>query len=284
MFDVFSFESDTLGPHVLVLGGVHGSEPCGIGAADAWVKRLNVGHEPLKSGKVTIIPRVNRRACQQGERFIDTDLNRCFTDPVEQSTYEGKLAANLLPHIQACDFMLDLHGTKARSPSFIFRDFDTELTVSLSMRLGAQYVLSGWQNVFPISASSGGTLAACQRAGKEGLLFEGGQRDSPQSLVACEQAVRYLLIQLGMLGGRAPSEESCELCLSDVVIKTAPGDFRKDWQGFDFVSKGETIAVYDNGQRIMASHDAYLICPDRESRIGERWVYLYKSTVHSSSV
>ncbi|MGD8799251.1 MAG: succinylglutamate desuccinylase/aspartoacylase family protein [Desulfobacterales bacterium] len=66
---------DKVGKHLMVVGGVHGNEPAGVNAMVAFHCRWKNGQIHLKGGKVSLLLG-NPQAYEQGQRYIDCDLNR----------------------------------------------------------------------------------------------------------------------------------------------------------------------------------------------------------------
>ncbi|XP_016117483.1 N-acyl-aromatic-L-amino acid amidohydrolase (carboxylate-forming) B-like [Sinocyclocheilus grahami] len=108
---------------VAVCGGTHGNELAGIYLVREMLKKRADGTEPVSV--VTVMS--NPRAAQLCVRYVETDLNRCFTRaalsaPVsETSPYEmirsQELNALLGPKAsaQAVDLLCDLHNTTANT-------------------------------------------------------------------------------------------------------------------------------------------------------------------------
>uniref|UniRef100_A0A671MS75 N-acyl-aromatic-L-amino acid amidohydrolase n=1 Tax=Sinocyclocheilus anshuiensis TaxID=1608454 RepID=A0A671MS75_9TELE len=108
---------------VAVCGGTHGNELAGIYLVREMLKKRADGTEPVSV--VTVMS--NSRAAQLCVRYVETDLNRCFTRaalsaPVsETSPYEmirsQELNALLGPKAsaQAVDLLCDLHNTTANT-------------------------------------------------------------------------------------------------------------------------------------------------------------------------
>uniref|UniRef100_A0A8C1N8W1 N-acyl-aromatic-L-amino acid amidohydrolase n=1 Tax=Cyprinus carpio TaxID=7962 RepID=A0A8C1N8W1_CYPCA len=108
---------------VAVCGGTHGNELAGVYLVRERLKRRADGTEPVSV--VTVMS--NPRAVQLCVRYVETDLNRCFTRatlsaPVsETSPYEmirsQELNALLGPKgsAQAVDLLCDLHNTTANT-------------------------------------------------------------------------------------------------------------------------------------------------------------------------
>ncbi|WP_017719188.1 aspartoacylase [Kamptonema formosum] len=107
---------------VAIVGGTHGNEFTGAYLIKKWEK-----HPELlkKTSFQTLALLANPPAFQAGRRYIDRDLNRCFTLTDLQnptlSAWEDKRAKELnqllgpkgQPKLAKFDFILDLHSTTA---------------------------------------------------------------------------------------------------------------------------------------------------------------------------
>lgn len=81
-------------PELAVLAAVHGDELCGKEAIEKFRKsdiKLN------KSVKFVI---ANKKALEKEERFVDTDLNRCFPGNLESEKHEERLASEVLEELE----------------------------------------------------------------------------------------------------------------------------------------------------------------------------------------
>ncbi|XP_075445951.1 N-acyl-aromatic-L-amino acid amidohydrolase (carboxylate-forming)-like isoform X1 [Ascaphus truei] len=103
---------------VVVVGGTHGNEMSGVCLAKHWLQdssdlcRETFTAEPLLA---------NPLAVERCVRYIDTDLNRCFSSELlsgpdsEKDPYEVKLAREIFQKYgskqSSCDFVFDLHNT-----------------------------------------------------------------------------------------------------------------------------------------------------------------------------
>ncbi|KAJ8281271.1 hypothetical protein GJAV_G00065630 [Gymnothorax javanicus] len=110
-------------PRVALCGGTHGNELSGVYLVREWQKKKEEEQEAGTMAVTTVIS--NPRAVQQCRRYIDQDLNRCFTPatlsiPISDETpYEivraHELHALLGPRgsDRAMDLICDLHNTTA---------------------------------------------------------------------------------------------------------------------------------------------------------------------------
>lgn len=126
------------GPHVTILGGVHGNERIGVRVLDALRLAL-FGVSPLRTSAGThVIPTLTRgsitlaygnpAAIRIGTRGSSphADLNRCFPldvlsspAPGTEQSYEQRRARELAPILATSDILLDLHSTNKPSEPFV---------------------------------------------------------------------------------------------------------------------------------------------------------------------
>lgn len=102
-------ESAVLGPRVVIEAGLHGDEIAGILAVDDLSRRLEV-----QSGSLVFLPRMNRPACDRGERSMHRDLNHAFPGDSGAAEYEPRLAADLMAWMgeQGADVVITLHESR----------------------------------------------------------------------------------------------------------------------------------------------------------------------------
>jgi len=76
----------------------------------------------LPSGLDLIVGIGNPEACKANTRFVDQDLNRCFSTRLlksPKSSVELDRARFLAPHLRSMSFLLDVHSTNAPSEPFV---------------------------------------------------------------------------------------------------------------------------------------------------------------------
>src|SRR5262245_25267842 len=112
-------------PLLLVVAGLHGNEPAGVGAARRVVSRLAAEGTRLRGELVAIAG--NRRALARGERYLARDLNRGWTAERVRALRAGSAASpedleqrellslldGLLSLHDRPRFCLDLHTTSS---------------------------------------------------------------------------------------------------------------------------------------------------------------------------
>lgn len=104
-------QSGLRGPAVMVLGGVHGNEPGGWGAADVLQK-----WEPL-AGSLLVVPRANVEAIAGFVRTTEAigDLNRLYPGDAGSALAMERMAAEIVEAARRyrVDLLLDMHESWA---------------------------------------------------------------------------------------------------------------------------------------------------------------------------
>ncbi|MFB6208786.1 MAG: M20/M25/M40 family metallo-hydrolase [Candidatus Nanohaloarchaea archaeon] len=108
-------------PEYALIACVHGVEDCGLKA----MRKLKRSEHELKKAVKFIL--ANEEAREEGERYIEKDLNRCFPGDPESDVHEERLAAELLEEVEGLK-VLDFHSTESEPTPFGFfidpRDLD----------------------------------------------------------------------------------------------------------------------------------------------------------------
>jgi predicted deacylase len=119
---VWRFASATPGPSTLITALVHGNELCGAIAVGELTKHLIAHPTALNCGSV-VLAFCNLRAFERFNsaelhktRFISEDMNRVWTSDklalsdANNASVERLRARELVPFVQAADYLLDLHS------------------------------------------------------------------------------------------------------------------------------------------------------------------------------
>lgn len=124
------------GPHVVIVGGTHGNEPCGVAAMIAFDRRVNEGRIELKAGTVSLLLG-NPSAYACGARYIEHDLNRIFSTQSD-TTVEGRRARSIRrffsehPDIVFC---LDLHSVSIGDFQIVAYNIENPKNEILALKL-----------------------------------------------------------------------------------------------------------------------------------------------------
>jgi len=204
------------GPHVALIGGVHGCEYSSIAAVVRFVNELDT--EEL-AGSLTAVPVVSMQSFVQRSPFVvpedGKNLNRSFPGGYE-GTYTDALARGIFDELIAkADVLLDLHGgdlVEALEPFTIYgAGGETEERAhALAVAFGLPYVVRQQ----PSGGLGGMTSDAAAAAGIPSLIAEAGGRGQleEEAVTMLVDGVRNALRSLEMLPGPvAPPREDMRL-------------------------------------------------------------------------
>ena len=105
---------ETLGegePEVAVVGGIHGDEPCGPRAIEAFLRDPPPVERPVK------FVVANEEALSRNLRYVEEDLNRAFPGDPDGETHESRLAHDLLSEIRGLT-VFSIHSTQSYGKPF----------------------------------------------------------------------------------------------------------------------------------------------------------------------
>lgn len=280
---VHRFESGRPGPHVLVNALTHGNEICGMVAATDLLDR---GVRP-KIGTLTVsFANVEAYEAFDIERPYENrqlvhNLNRIWTpallDGNEQSP-ELRRARELRPVLDAADYVLDIHSTRAPvQPFWVYPEL--ERNARLALAVGAPLV----HLVMPAGAAPGTGVIGYGRHGEvEGngaaVVVECGQHFSRSAAELAVDVTQRFLAHLGLVdpvAPQAPAAPARRFRLLEVhMVKTESFAFTRPLLGFETFDRGELIAV-DAGQEIRSPCDGCTVfMPTRAALVGREGVYL----------
>ena len=153
------------GPHLCLLGGIHGGEYSSIAAVVRFMNGLDTSE---LSGRITAVPIVSMPSFRARTAFVmpqdGKNLNRCFP-----GTYEGTFSDVLARHvfdelIAPSDFLLDLHGgdmVEALEPFSLYDESPVEEQARcIAVAFGLPYVVRSAPTDAPIGGTTTGAAAA----------------------------------------------------------------------------------------------------------------------------
>lgn len=194
------------GPLVVVTAGIHGNEPAGTVATRRVLEELSARALPLR-GKLLCITG-NIGALSRGQRFVDRDLNRGWTqeriaalvarDPALDDSEDREqreilaLFLGVMAEAKEPVVFLDLHSTSAGgSPFCAIADTLRNRTVSFALPVP---VILGLEEMI-----DGTMLSYLDDLGHIAVVFEGGQNQAPSTIDHHESALWLALEAAGSL-------------------------------------------------------------------------------------
>jgi uncharacterized protein len=200
------------GPHVALIGGVHGCEYSSIAAVTRFMNELDTGE---LAGSITAVPVVSMQSFERRSPFVvpedGKNLNRCFPGSYDGS-YTDVLARSIFDELIApADVLIDLHGgdlVEALEPFTIYQGSPVEdVARGVAVAFGLPYVV---REDSAESGLGGMTSSAAAQAGIPAIIAEAGGcgRLEEAAVAILADGVRNALRHLGMLPG--PAQEPRE--------------------------------------------------------------------------
>lgn len=244
-------ESDS-GPILLVSGGIHGNEPSGVQAIKEVLLELEQKKPDFNGTLVGIIG--NLKALNKGVRFLDSDLNRLFTDTSgNMEISEEKERNELHRFVEKLEkqlsgkgslYFLDLHTTSSSSVPYasvnkqkISTDFASCL--SLPVVMGIEKYIPGHFDHF------------LTERGHIGCTVEGGQHSDPEAVTLHKRAIYRAMKSCNMTDEilKEPENTSQTSEFYEVVYRMGleEGDkfeMKPGFKNFTPVAKGDLLAHY----------------------------------------
>ena len=193
------------GPHVALIGGVHGCEYSSIAAVNRFMNELDTSE---LTGSITAVPIVSMESFRQRSPFVvpadGKNLNRSFPGS-HDGTYTDVLARSIFDQIiKPADVLLDLHGGDLVEALEPFAIYDAspheERTRGIALAFGLPYVV---RQEVDESGLGGMTSTAAAQAGIPAVIAEAGGcgqlEDAATTLLV--DGVRNVLRHLEMLPG-----------------------------------------------------------------------------------
>ena len=277
MIDKYYFKGNDEGKKLLVLGCVHGNEVAGEIALKKLIKEIDEGNIVIKKGCLTVVPVCNVEANKRDVRQIEENLNRVIKVWDEPKTYEQKIANEIVALIKKCDVMLDLHSTHCIGDEpFAFCDYPKVDNLKLIDVIDVKYVLEGWPDIYAGQSEieDYSTERACFDLGKSGTTLECGYHKEDNAGEIAYNAVVNALKVFGMIDGEEPKKiAKTHILMKNFVVKNRSGKLLKNYKHLDRVVKGESVAMYDDGEILKFEEDGYIMLPNLVAEVGAEWYY-----------
>jgi len=193
------------GPHLALIGGIHGCEYSSIAAVTRVMRGLDTSE---LAGTITAVPVVSMQSFQRRSPFVvpedGKNLNRCFPGSYD-GTYTDVLARSIFDTLIApADAVIDLHGgdmVEGLEPFAIYEESDVqERAHGIAVAMGLPYVVCEQRRE---DGLAGMTSSAAAAAGVPAIIAEAGGcgqlEESAVQMLA--DGVCNALRHLGMLPG-----------------------------------------------------------------------------------
>ena len=177
------YVGDLSGPTVIAVGGMHGNEPGGVLAIRHVLKTLHENRIPLRGRFFGLTG--NLKALRLGARYIDRDLNRCWTDDLIQNKpdiaeYDEIMdireeLEDILATSNGPVSFIDLHSFSGDGPPFVISD---DLDFFHDVFTGLPFPI-----ITELTSKIEGTLNHFfQSRGHRAIAVEGGQHNDPHTV------------------------------------------------------------------------------------------------------
>ena len=259
---IWRIESAKRGPHLLVLGGVHGNERTGVQAVRQLRERFGAKGERIKAGTLTVAlgnPEAVRRNTRGSAPH--QDLNRCFKAELLSApkTYEERRAAVLGAIIAEADVLVDLHAVNTPSKPFVVA---TEAD-DRRLALGAAFPCDTYV-VAPDEIIAGSTDGWIGRCGGYGIGYESGYMKDLARMGEVMSGVERIMRKLGLIGGpKAVALKQSVIAIEEALVLTGESFTYAEGRGrtsFEPVAKGDVLGLMD-GKPLKAPFSGLLIFP-----------------------
>jgi predicted deacylase len=235
-------------PEYVVIGSIHGDEPCGMQA----VERL-LSEDPDVEKPVALVV-ANEEALAAGERYLEEDLNRAFPGNPEGDTHESRLAATI--DEQFGDYTaLSLHSTQSYGKPFAIVDRVTDYARHVCPRLGVEAVVDAG------TETDGRLFESIPQT----IEVECGYQGSDTAAANATRVARAFLRAVGVLpeSERPPADGLPLFRLRDPIPKAAASKYEVYADNFTEVPAGTPFAAAD-GVDVVAEEGFYpvLLSPE----------------------
>ena len=311
-FKSIHYAASRPGPRLVVLGAVHGNETCGTRAIERLVGEIDAGAPALVAGRLTLVPVTNPLAYAMQRRAGDRNLNRRLAPAEAPREFEDHVANWLCPLLAEHEVLLDLHSFSAPGTPFVFIGPTDNIgplepfaqaprEEALALRLGVGRAVDGWLDTYARGVARRreiadrfpgatldldprygiGTTEYMRSVGGAAVTLECGRHDDPLAPEVAHRAIVATLAHLRMIEAPDPAPAASLECLHlcEVVDKLDAGDaLVRDWKSFDAVGAGQTIGVRDDGAKVAAPFDGFIVFPNAKGEAGKEWFYLARPT------
>ncbi|MBU2496944.1 MAG: succinylglutamate desuccinylase/aspartoacylase family protein [Nanoarchaeota archaeon] len=268
---VFKINSKKKGPIVVIMGGVHGDEICGVKVIDFLKKHI----KEIDRGTIYLIYG-NPLAIKQEKRFVEMNLNRAFLqenkiDKIKINSYEYKRAKELMPILSSANFLLDIHSSKTpNAKPFVICEPHSYKLIS---HLPFQIVSSGWDKLEP-----GSTDAYVNKNKKYGICIECGYHTDKKTYdLAKKSALIFLNETVILKGENYKSITYPQKIINVYKIYITKTNFKPVRQFLDFeLIKSNELIGFDGKKEIRTKKESFIIFCRQRKLPGEEAFLLAK--------
>lgn len=288
------------GPKLIIVGSVHGNEPCGPLAIQRAIADCRAGRLLIRRGEVSFLPVANLKAYRQRTREGDRNLNRDLREKTVAEDYEDRVGNRICSLLREHDVLLDIHSFKGEGEPFVFAGPSDNMGEiepfrhakaegEFAVRLGTSIVIHGWLDVYEKFLKERARLGRANRGRSEGfgtteymrfsggygVTLECGSHDDPASIEVGYAAILNALAHLQLTDAPAPKTSvTCAIQIVDAALCEAEGDrIEGSWKTGSAVREGEVLARRANGEALVAPSDGFIVFPNGNPTPGDGLYY-----------
>jgi predicted deacylase len=242
----FEARGERDGPHLALIGGIHGCEYSSIAAVVRFMNELDTAE---LAGSITAVPVVSMQSFGQRSPFVvpedGKNLNRSFPGTYE-GTYTDALARSIFDELIApADALIDLHGGDLVEALEPFAIYDASPVQDRARALAVAFGLPYVVREDPADGLAGMTCSAAAQAGIPAIIAEAGGCGQLET-VAVELLVagtRNALRSLEMLPGPVdpPRADMRQVGAFDWLRCRAAGFWEASVRAGDEVAEGRLL-------------------------------------------
>jgi predicted deacylase len=268
---VWTFTGTEGGPHLAITALVHGNEIAGAHVLDRWLRegiRPARGRLSLAFCNLAAFRRFDP-ADPTATRFVDEDLNRCWSDgdlDMRRISSELRRARELRPLLDTVDVLVDLHSMLWPSDPLILAG-ETEKAARLALTIGVP------PTIVSDSGHAGGRRLidyarfAAPATNAAAVLVEAGAHWQFATVARMDLAAARVLRHLGMArAGDAlpPDPPMLPAPRRAVVTRTVTAmsrdfAFVREFRGGEVIPARNTLIALDGEEEIRTPHDDCLM-------------------------
>lgn len=257
---MITLTSKNPGPTILILGGVHGNERCGVNALEE-IKTWDI-----QKGKI-MLEIGNPEAVKRDIRCTEQNLNRMFLpqqmlSEEAKKSYEYERAQYLKNLMGQADILIDMHAsnTPESIPFIIAEESAKNIISDIPMLISC----SGFDTFQP-----GGTDYYMNTLGKIGICIECGYTKDMRSIETALRCVESILIGQGMLLGTVQRSAQQQFkVFFQYYTRTESFRLKNDFADFEFLT-ADTLIAFDGDDPVYAPQDCSILFARSRDRVGE---------------
>jgi succinylglutamate desuccinylase len=256
------------GKRVAIFCGIHGNEKAGIVTVDYIRKNIEIERGEL------VLVYANPPAIEKNVRMINKNLNRNFIKKRKLETYEDYIADELMNILDSCHALLDLHSYRAKKDAKPFLIVDRSY-FDVVKNMDFEIIISGFSKI-----EKGATDGYMHNKNKIGICAELGSLYYPEEFVnlGIKTSLQFLKYFNLINTDTTCTKQKQKRMEAYLIYRKKHYDFSfiKNYNNFDRVKKSDIIAI-ENGGKIIAPFDGYIIFPNKTNNVGVEVFILTKS-------